>query len=125
MSYSTIHKKELLEFFKHNIENVFSADDVCASLPNIPKSTLYRLLSKLVEEGEVEKIANGERRVCYRYSDPLSCPHHLHLHCSKCGRLEHLSEEESERLIDIFQRETDFKVNVSSTVEGICKRCQK
>ncbi len=124
MPYSTIHKTELLDFFKKNKEQIFSADEVYDALSDIPKSTLYRLLSKLTDEGLLEKAATDDRVVGYHYSDS-TCPHHLHLLCSKCGRLEHLSESESEKLVDIFQKETSFKMCLSGTVEGICKECQR
>ena len=125
MSYSTAHRNEIIDFFRENREEVFSPDEVASALTEIPHSTIYRLLGKLNEEGLIERVSGISRKAGYRFSDPDSCPHHLHLHCQKCGHIEHLSEEESIKIAELLEKYADFQPFMSSTFEGICRECQK
>ncbi len=124
MSYSTVHRNEIISFFQTHKEEVFSPDDIASALPDIPSSTIYRLLGKLREEGLLERVSCIDRKTGYRYADPVSCPHHLHLHCQRCGHIEHLSEEESEEIARILEKSADFMPSMSSSLEGLCRECR-
>ena len=108
MTYNTEKRTELLGFLESNADTAFSIEEICARLTadGKGKSTLYRQMAKLVEEGYVSRIPTGSRRFVYQYRDKQHCGEHLHLKCLDCGRLLHLNAEASASLgRDLLSRE--------------------
>lgn len=124
MKYDTSQKKELLAIFTNNKDKAFSAEELASLLPNMAQSSLYRVLSKMVESGSVRKLPSENRICLYQYSDSDQCPHHMHIRCIKCGSVEHLSNDASEKIKQLIKTEDGFYVSVSSTLEGLCSKCQ-
>lgn len=124
MKYDTVKKKRLLSFFSNNKDKSFSVHMLESSLPDIAISTLYRLLDGLCQDGEIKRCSSSGRSVLYQYNDK-KCPHHMHIRCTSCGRIEHLSSEDSEKIDSLIKSKLDFNVSNNSTLEGICKECLK
>ncbi len=125
MKYETLPKKQIVSFFIENRERAFSVEELEAALSSIPQSTLYRVLGKLVEDGCIKKCPSSSRSVLYQYSDKENCPHHMHIRCLKCGKIEHLSDEDSARIERLIKGNLDFEVSNSSMLEGLCKECKR
>ena len=124
--YETKQRKLLLEYLENNLDKEVSAKDVVEALANagISKSSVYRNLAELESEGSVNKVTRaGERGVFYRYS-PKECKSHLHLSCFRCGKTFHLDVPATDTLIREVNKNSDFRVDPSSTVlYGVCKDC--
>ena len=99
--YQTEQKRKLLAFLEQNAEAAYSIDEIIRGLseahPNetLPgKSTLYRLMTRLVDEGAVKRFVKGNsRHFVYQLLRGKDCVGHLHLRCSSCGHQpHHLSE---------------------------------
>ena len=88
-------------------------------------STIYRLMSKLVEEGTVRRFVKGHsRRFVYQIVGGKHCRSHLHLKCMECGKLLHLDERVSDALLSQIRVNNDFSVNEEETVLfGECSAC--
>lgn len=125
MNYTTKHINEVISFFSEHKDSSFTVDKISEEIKDIPQSTTYRILNRLVEEGRIEKVSTATRRVEYRYTDPERCPHHLHLHCQKCGRVMHLEEDKSREILSILESASSFHAIPSSMVEGICNECME
>ncbi len=129
--YHTEQKKILLDFLKANSENSYTIEEIVAELSKkggtVPgKSTVYRLMTKLVEEKRVRRQA-GERgrRFVYRIIGDDHCRYHLHLQCTKCGKVLHLDEKLSSTLLQSVNAANDFSVSEEDTVlMGRCADCK-
>ena len=130
-TYNTEQKKQLIDFMTRHAQTAFSADETAKGLEeelgeNAPgKSTVYRLLSRLCEEGKVKRFTErGERQSYYQIVAGKHCDRHLHLKCMSCGKLLHMSDEESEKLLGEVLSASEFFVDRENTVlYGRCAEC--
>lgn len=129
-TYKTRQRSQVLECLFRNRDKHMTADEILDNLKEknteIGKSTVYRALDKLTEEGKVRKYISDEgKSACYQYIDENGgCTEHFHLKCTKCGKLIHLK---CDFLSDIEQHvfeEHKFTVDNTKTVlYGICEEC--
>lgn len=125
MTYNTEKRNNILKFFKqtrlpHSIEEIAAAilED------GKGKSTVYRLISKLVDEGVVQRITDPKsRRVTYQYMGRGECHDHLHLKCKECGKLIHLDEDISEALEKRIRKIAGFELDDGALLFGRCESC--
>lgn len=128
--YQTEQRRHLLEFLQENASAQFTIEEIADSpqiASSIGKSTVYRLVRRLLQEGFVTKYPCGDgRKFLYQYVDPGRCQKHLHLKCTACGALIHLENELSSRMMSDIQGEKDFEIDTKQTViYGRCVACQK
>ncbi len=127
--YKTEQKKILLDFLQKNSEKSFTIEEIAESMEKTEghppaKSTVYRLMTKLVGEGKVSKFAGSDGRFVYRCNTSEECKHHLHLQCTECGKLFHLDGGTSHRLLHEVKSAGGFSVSESETVlMGKCLLC--
>ena len=98
MVYKTEQRKILLDFFDRNRDKVFSAQQIAKQLEqfDISLSAVYRNLSALEQAGKVKRQTKiGSREVYYQFVDCASCQEHIHISCTKCGKIVHLKEEQT------------------------------
>ncbi len=128
-TYQTKQRQTLLAFFEAHVDEPVSALQIMEWIgeqaPN--KSTIYRNLSALEEEGVLERISKtGSRERFYRYRGADCCKGHLHLSCAKCGKTYHMETPATEQLIDRVRKDTNFQIDSATTVlYGVCENCQK
>ena len=122
-SYNTQHKSELLEFLRCNPEGQFSIDEIIDGMgKSAPvKSTAYRLIKKLCDEGIVRRFAReGTSCAVYQLAGMSCCSEHLHIKCVECGLLIHLDKAEQ----DAIAKTTGFVIDdVRSMLYGRCEAC--
>ena len=131
--YHTQQKALLLDFLTRNAEKSFSMesltdalkDDLGGEAPG--KSTVYRLVNRLSEEGTVRRFAEeGSRRFLYQIVGGKSCQRHLHMKCTQCGRLVHMNDAQSQKIIEQIYGDSEFAVNrEQTTLYGSCAECSK
>lgn len=131
--YHTEQKTMLLRFLSDHRERAYTVEEaVCelralcgASAPG--KSTVYRLMQRLVEEGAVKRfVAGNSRRFVYQLMGGETCHAHLHMKCSACGRLFHLEEHVSHELARRVATANGFSISESDTVLfGECADCHR
>lgn len=132
--YETQQRRVLLNFLKEHPDRGFSIEELydalvsCCPPEQLPgKSTLYRLIPKLVSEGLVKRFA-GERGRRFQYQLVVceECQAHLHLKCTACGSLFHMNHAVSEQIIDEVLEQSAFSLDQKETVLfGTCKNCRK
>lgn len=132
MSYTTRQKEILLDYLKSVENKHFTAGEVCEYFKDqgIGKSTVYRRLEKLVDEGVLKKYTvDAQSPACYEYIGEHAHVEHgecYHLKCEKCGKLFHLHCEEIEALEDHIGKEHEFSIDPVRTVfYGVCKDCNE
>ena len=126
MEYKTQQKNLLISFLKENSQRAFSIDDIAAQIP-VGKSTIYRIISKLSENGPVRKFANDNSRgYLYQYMDCDKCNRHLHMKCTDCGKVFHMNDTASERILKNIMQNNNFSVDNTQTIlVGKCSDCNK
>ena len=131
-TYKTEQKKALLDFLKSRSGSSYTIEEICSLLAKensstVPaKSTVYRLMTSLVEDKLVHRYASDKGRCfLYRITAHESCSSHLHLQCTSCGRVMHLDEQTSHSLLSSVASSNDFSVSETDTVlMGKCGACK-
>lgn len=89
------------------------------------KTTVYRNLEEMVRRGEVAAVSFNDGVARY---ESTARPHHHHLVCTGCRRVEDAEVDESTllRTQKLLARRTNFNVQ-SHSLEffGLCRSCQK
>ena len=85
--YNTRQKRELLKFLKERNMQHFSVDEVVFEMQDrgekIGRSTVYRFLELLAEQGNVRKYQNVQGVTQYQHvEDVTHCDDHFHMMCS-------------------------------------------
>ncbi|MCF2557353.1 MAG: transcriptional repressor [Bacteroidales bacterium] len=127
--YQTAQKKLLLDFLREHSRQAFTIEELAAALEgreHAPgKSTLYRLMPLLVQEGRVKRFVRGTSRQFLYQMMGESCRTHLHLKCSICGQMVHMGHEESLELVRMIDKKYHFSVSEGDTVLfGLCENCR-
>ncbi len=143
--YRTPARRALLDFFSSRPDRQFTAEQICTLLCDtsdriaapsgadkrefIGKSTVYRQLSRLCEEGLLRRFEgvtpDGAAVHVYQYGADAHLSRHVHLKCTLCGRLEHLSCERVDGLLDHILADHGFWVDsAASVLYGRCKHCK-
>jgi Fe2+ or Zn2+ uptake regulation protein len=90
----------------------------------LDQATIYRALEALTDSGVVRKVDFQHSHAYYELIE--GNPHHHHLLCQGCGRVEDVTRCDPERLEQtILCRSRNFKEIYSHTMEffGRCKSC--
>ncbi len=132
-TYKTAGRQRLLDFLEKHPDRQFLVDELSEELnrrigdsPNRSgKSSLYRHLSELCDEGTVRKYrSDTQSAYVYQYVGRGDCCHHFHLKCVSCGALVHLECAVSEELLTHIRSDHGFCVDSGrSILYGMCKVC--
>ena len=125
MPYKTKQRELIAGFFKDNTDRQFSINDISDMFSeSIGKSTVYREVSRLVEEGFVRKYPDSDGYFWYQYAGE-HCHEHFHLRCISCGRIVHLDCHLMNDVCRHINSEHDFEIDMSRTVlYGVCGKCK-
>lgn len=95
---------------------------VVQTAPSINKTTTYRTMNRMVEDGEVRRLVGEDGT--YRY-DPI-LEKHYHIYCEKCGTLSDVDMPVLPQIDKHFPKENEFKLTGHEIVfRGICPACQE
>ena len=131
--YVTEQKKILQRILEENKDRAYTVDELVCIMKDAygndapGKSTVYRLMTHLSEEGKVKKFSRPDtRKAAYQIIMGEHCDCHLHMKCMDCGKLLHLDEEISDKLLCAVMSNSDFSINEEATVLfGKCGNCKK
>ncbi len=129
-NYKTKQKSAIMQCLQGIGDKHFTIDSVCDMLSqhgkNVGRTTVYRCLERLSEEGILRKYAavSGES-TCYQYvGEKTSCREHFHLKCEKCGSLIHMECDKLEGFAKHIKSHHGFCLNPLKTIiYGICEAC--
>ena len=133
--YHTRQKQALLDFLTRHASENYTIEEIIEAMQKEPeaekqpgKSTTYRLITRLVEEGVVKRflLQGHGRKFVYQIAGCDHCDSHLHLKCTGCGQLFHMDDEASELLLQEVLEANQFSVDEAETVlYGKCRECKK
>ena len=130
LGYNTKQQEAILNCLKSTKGEHKTAEDIYLLLKNqglsVGKTTVYRHLDKLTNEGVVRRFTVGDNSgACYQIADS-HCAEHHHLKCSKCGRLIHMECNFLDDLAGHLEKEHGFILDKGKTVlYGVCSQCAK
>lgn len=125
MSNYSKQREVILDVIKNNrihptAEEIYNL--VVNEEPKISKSTVYRNINILVEQGVIQKItmATGPDRYDYLHEE------HYHAICEVCGEVfDFCYDFEEEKIIKSIKQQTNMDIEVNSIiVHGICENCK-
>ena len=125
--YQTEQKKILLDYLSTHADTAFSLEELVPPMVarGVGKSTVYRLIARLSDEGAVRRyLREGKRGYTYQYFAKEDCHAHLHLRCTDCGRVLHLCERVSGDLRALLASDLGFALDGEKTMlYGRCAAC--
>lgn len=128
MSFAKIKKTSarlaVTDYF-YNVEYPVDAKDILDFLRSknlkTNKTTVYRIIDYLYQNGLLEKIEFGDGK--FRYE--MKKGDHHHLICDKCDRIEDITDNFIESFEEEILNKRGFQVKKHSLeFFGICKNCQ-
>ena len=130
--YNTRQRTDIENIVKASNGVHLTAEEIAERLKesgcSVGKTTVYRSLEKLCDEGKVRKfIPQSGKSACFQYIESTpECHEHFHLKCVSCGELIHM---ECDHLSDVSAHIAEhhgFKVDTLQTVlYGKCKACSE
>lgn len=130
-TYNTKQKQLILALLSEKSNEQYTCEKIADMLKNngtpVGKSTVYRYLLKLEEEGKVRKFTENSKSAFFRYIDDSdNCNSHLHLKCLSCGEFVHLSCELMDKVASHLVNDHHFRIDNSKTIlYGLCENCSK
>ena len=111
-----------------NSERHLSADEIAAELDargeKVGTATVYRTIDVLLDSGLVVERVFG---VGFRRFEPArDVPHHEHLLCTSCGKVEEFRDERLERITTLVAESRGFaRSRHRLVIYGVCRECQR
>ena len=132
ITYKTKAREIIISYLKDNSNKRFTAreiyDYVTANADGINRTTIYRNLDRLCEQGDLTKFKEPNQDAWYfQYSEEHKhCNSHMHAQCSECGRIFHLESDFVEDFEKKLQDSYGLNVSASKTIIiGVCDDCNK
>ena len=122
-SYNTKQRNDVIAFFASSPDRSFTVEEASANLSTVPRSTVYRLITRLSEEGILRKTGSEGRKAVYQYQGK-ECAYHMHIRCRECGRTEHLDAEATRKIEEIISVSSSFVALDTTVIEGLCNECR-
>jgi Fur family ferric uptake transcriptional regulator len=99
------------------------AQEVTVRGRTVGTATVYRTIDTLLESGLVVERDFGEG--FRRFEPARDVPHHEHLVCTQCGRVEEFRDERLERMTTIVAESRGFaRQRHRLVIHGVCRDCQ-
>ncbi len=100
------------------------AHHVAAEGENAGTATIYRTLDLLVRSGLVVERDFGEG--FRRFEPSRGIPHHEHMLCTVCGRVDEFRDERLERMTTIIAESHGYsRQRHRLVIYGVCAECQR
>lgn len=129
--YNTKTRQAILEYLMKQTDITVSVSDIETYLKEIGikinTTTVYRYLDKLCNEHVVMKYPDleSDKAVFQFVGENRHCTNHLHLKCTKCGKIIHLDCDFMEQLKEHLYSDHGFYLQCSGDIlHGICQDCQ-
>lgn len=121
-SRNTHQKKEVFLIFLGEAKPI-SAAHLSKNLPNINKSSIYRIIDLFIKTNIIKTIPRGFKTL-YEISD-IFHPHHHHITCECCGKTSAITNHKLEDLINQISAEANMRPSHHHIeLFGFCDNCK-
>ncbi len=127
--YKTIQRESVLHILSKNADKAFTVKEIAEAIKseasitwNPSESTIYRIMSGLVQSGTVLKKVNNNREYQYVFlnnNDP-----HITVRCKICGKIQHIDEKVCQEIIEELKNNSCIQTDGNIEVTGICDKCR-
>lgn len=128
--YNTRQREAIVAYLRQQSDRYLTAAHIAAHFAQekvpIGRTTLYRQLDKLLQQGLVEKYFFWEdSRAYFQYAKKDGNEQqHIHLKCQQCGKVMNLKQNVVPRLYNSVLRNSAFEMDIAKTVlYGKCGNC--
>ena len=124
--YMTAQRRLLVEYFEQHCDRQLTAEQIAADMQSgeISRSAVYRNIDRMVKEGQLRRFATEDGRFTYQYVASAHCCEHIHMQCTRCGKIFHMEDHSAETALNAALAESDFKIDRQRTVlYGVCGGC--
>lgn len=95
-------------------------EEVRKHIPKISLATVYRNLSKMVDDGTIQKLDVDSETVHYDADTSI----HYHMVCKSCERIDDIPAGDFTEYVNRVKRNYDGRIDEHSVVfYGLCKKC--
>ncbi len=131
--YKTKQRNMIIEYFQKSDKEHICAGEICEYFKSqgseIGKSTIYRQLEKLVDEGILNKhVVDNSTSACFEYVGSDGHVHEgncYHCICEKCGKLFHMHCGTIEGIEKHMLINHNFQIDPNRTIfYGTCEHCR-
>lgn len=129
--YKTNNRVRIMDYLQKCSDKAVSVPEITDHLAHagnpVNKTTVYRYLDRLEEEGLVIRYtAEDGRHAAYQYvGESNTCDEHLHLKCLSCGQVSHLECGFMDEIAEHMQKDHGFQIECrNSVIYGYCARCR-
>ncbi len=130
-TYKTKARELLIAHLENHPEQRFTAreiyDAVCDGKVLINRTTIYRNLERLCENGELMRFKEPNQDAWYyQYSaEHDHCDRHMHAQCSVCGKVFHLDNPFADDFAEKMLKEYGLAISPADTIIlGSCSKCR-
>lgn len=116
-------KQNLVKEILSKAEHTMSAEDIMDAMPiKVNKTTIYRILDRFIEKGEVHFVTGKNGKTFYALCNSCGASHdihnHVHFECQSCEEVTCLPQAlKIPNLEGFVIQETQF------LVIGVCNKC--
>lgn len=97
--------------------------EIATATPKVDPVTVYRTIELFLKLEVVVGVAHGWKQR-YELASPFR-PHHHHILCMNCGRVEEITSEKLEQFIRRLGGEYGFQVTGHTfEITGLCNNCR-
>lgn len=113
---------ELLEEKQYHFTSQEVFEQIKSRLPAVNRSTVYRSLERLVNQGKLSVSDIGTGSLVYEWTG--NGPHH-HLVCQNCRQVILISNDYVDSLFEKIEQDSRFQIITNHLIlYGICPICQ-
>lgn len=127
-SYQTRQQEAVTGLFENRQAQCLTADEAYRLLVesgmDVGKTTVYRAITKLCDQGILRRYAPQSSSDAARYQYNPCRESHLHIRCSSCGAMEHLHCGDVEAFAAHIRAHHGFVLDEGRTMLcGLCESC--
>lgn len=110
------YKDLILQEFES--QNILEARFFVSKFPSWDKSTIYRNLERLAQQGLIKKVENLNNSTVYELNHSH---HHLHKLCQNCGKIEEV-DDNKQQVFELLNLDETQNSTVTITTDK-CQNC--
>jgi len=115
----------IIEFLQQNSQHIVSNqiyEQIRSRLPAVNRSTVYRSLDRLVNQGKISVSDIGTGALVYELVD---IGRHHHLVCHECHHIIEISDDDVAPLLTKIEQDSHFQILTNHLIlYGVCPGCQ-
>lgn len=128
--YHTRQRNAVLACFSSQPRRSMTAREVCSQLTRqgepIGRTTIYRVIAKLLEEGLLFRVNEASPAMTARYQHRGQFPRNISVRCSSCGVIAALTCEAVSEFEEHLSHDHGFTLLENECIlPGLCSDCRK